>query len=97
MDSATVDSATVDSVTVDSVTVDSVTMGSVTMGLVCFRLKASDDATRALVEAINNSGFAFLSQTTVDGKFTIRLAIGTFGCTWEDLTVVWQRILSVVE
>ena len=68
----------------------------VTMGLVCFRLKASDDATRALVEAINDSGFAFLSQTTVDGKFTVRWAIGTFGCTWEDVDAVWQRILTLV-
>jgi len=64
----------------------------VTMGLVCFRLKASDDATRKLVEAINDSGFAFLSQTTVDGKFTIRLALGTFSSTWDDIAAVWQRI-----
>ncbi len=67
----------------------------VTMGLVCFRHRASDEATRAIVEAINDSGFAFLSQTTVDGKYTIRFAIGTFSCTWEDVEAVWQRVVSL--
>ncbi len=67
----------------------------VTMGLVCFRHRTSDDATRAIVEAINDSGFAFLSQTTVDGKYTIRFAIGTFSCTWEDVEAVWQRVVSL--
>lgn len=67
-------------------------MAPTTMGLVCFRVKGDDGRSKALVESINDSGFAFLSQTTVSGKYTIRWAIGTYSCTYEDLLAVWQRV-----
>jgi aromatic-L-amino-acid decarboxylase len=67
------------------------------MGLVCFRLRAGDEATKRLVETINASGFAFLSQTTVDRKYTVRWAIGTFACTLADLEAVWEKIGALAE
>lgn len=67
-------------------------MAPTTMGLVCLRLKGPDELSKALVESINDSGFAFLSQTTLHGRFTIRWAIGTYACTREDLLAVWRRI-----
>lgn len=67
-------------------------MAPTTMGLVCFRLKGEDARSKTLVESINDSGFAFLSQTTVSGKYTIRWAIGTHACTYDDLLAVWQRV-----
>ena len=67
-------------------------MAPTTMGLVCLRMKGPDELSKALVEQINDSGFAFLSQTTLRGHFTIRWAIGTYACTREDLLAVWSRI-----
>ncbi|MEZ4414991.1 MAG: pyridoxal-dependent decarboxylase [Gemmatimonadota bacterium] len=63
-----------------------------TMGLVCFRCRAGEAATRALLEAINGSGFAFLSHATIAGRLTLRWALGTYLCTWQDLEAVWQRV-----
>lgn len=69
----------------------------VTMSLVVFRLKHSDEANQRLVEAINESGFAFLSHTSVLGKFSIRWAIGNYQTTREDLAAVWRRVRQAVE
>jgi aromatic-L-amino-acid decarboxylase len=46
------------------------------LSLVCFRLAAGDAATQALLEAVNDSGSAYLSHTRVGNRFTLRLAIG---------------------
>lgn len=64
----------------------------VTLSLVCFRLRGTDEQNLRLIQAINDSGFAFLSQATLQGRTIIRLAIGNFQTTWEDLREVWERI-----
>jgi aromatic-L-amino-acid decarboxylase len=46
------------------------------LALVTFRLRAGDDATRALNEAVNASGQMYLTHTLVDGKVALRMAIG---------------------
>ncbi len=63
-----------------------------TMGLVCFRHRGGEGPTRDLLEAINGSGFAFLSHAEIDGQLTIRWALGTFLTTWEDIEDVWARV-----
>jgi len=68
----------------------------VELSLVCFRLKAGDEASRALMDAINASGHAFLSHTVIDGRFLIRLAIGNYQTTREDLRETWARIQTHV-
>lgn len=68
----------------------------VELSLVCFRLKAGDEASRALMDAINASGHAFLSHTVIDGRFLIRLAIGNYQTTREDLRETWARIQTLV-
>ena len=47
------------------------------LALVTFRLRAGDDATRALLDAANASGRMYLTHTAVDGKVTLRLAVGS--------------------
>jgi len=64
----------------------------VELSLVCFRLKAGDEATRALMEAVNGSGHAFLSHTVLGGRFVIRLAIGNYQTTAEDMRGTWAVI-----
>jgi aromatic-L-amino-acid decarboxylase len=48
----------------------------VPFALVCFRLRAGDEATRALLERVNATGRVFLTHTVVDGRYVIRLSIG---------------------
>ncbi len=44
--------------------------------LVCLRLVAGDEATEALLTAVNESGQAYLSHTRVHGRYVLRVAIG---------------------
>lgn len=64
----------------------------VTMSLVCFRHRGGDDENRRLIERINDSGFAFLSQATVAERLVLRWAIGNFQTTWEDVAEVWRCV-----
>lgn len=67
--------------------------------LVCFRLKAGDDATRRLHQALDDSREAFLSHTVLDGRYTLRFAIGNIKTSNEDVAAAWsliQRLTAVV-
>ena len=66
----------------------------VLFSLVCFRYKGSDQQNRDLLERINASGRAFLSGTTLHGKFVLRLAIGNVGTTEDDVRQTWEWIRS---
>jgi len=60
--------------------------------LICFRYIGSDEDNRALLEAINASGKAFLSHTVLNGRFVLRLAIGNMATQWEDLEETWNLV-----
>ncbi len=45
-----------------------------------------------LLEAVNQTGRAFLSHTKLRGKFGIRFAIGNLKTTWEDVALAWKII-----
>jgi len=60
--------------------------------LICFRYRGTDEENRALLDAINASGKAFLSHTVLRGRFVLRLAIGNMFTEWEDLEEVWELI-----
>jgi aromatic-L-amino-acid decarboxylase len=64
----------------------------VLFSLVCFRYVGSDQHNRDLLERINASGRAFLSGTTLHGKFVLRLAIGNVATTGEDVRQTWEWI-----
>ena len=60
--------------------------------LICFRYRGSDDDNRALLEAVNGAGKAFLSHTVLNGRFVLRLAIGNIATQWEDLEETWNLV-----
>lgn len=67
------------------------------LSLVTFRLKSSDEKAgdelnTKLVDEVNASGFAFLSQTKLAGKQTVRFAIGNFMTTRADVEATWRVI-----
>jgi aromatic-L-amino-acid decarboxylase len=70
----------------------------VLFSLVCFRYRGpgpdSDADNRDLLERINAGGRAFLSGTTLHGRFVLRLAIGNVATTREDVRQTWEWIRS---
>jgi aromatic-L-amino-acid decarboxylase len=65
----------------------------VPFSLVCFRYRCGDDAfNMRLLDEINASGQAFLSQTRLNGRFVLRFAIGNFQTTEQDVRETWELI-----
>jgi aromatic-L-amino-acid decarboxylase len=64
----------------------------VNMGLVCFRSRQGDDATRESMNRINGAGVFFVSHTALNGRFTIRVAIGNIRTRWQDVEELWAAI-----
>jgi aromatic-L-amino-acid decarboxylase len=65
--------------------------------LVCFRLRgpAEDDTggtNGELLNLVNATGRAYLTHTRVDGKYTLRLAIGAPGTAERHVNAVWDLI-----
>lgn len=60
--------------------------------VVCFRYRGTDDQNRRLLDRLNASGKVFLSHTALNGRFTLRVAIGNMGTRREDVRDVWETI-----
>ena len=69
-------------------------------GLVCFRYrpagtgdgKSIDDLNRRLLEAVNATGRALLTHTTLNGRYVLRMSIGSLALTRAYLQEVWGLI-----
>ena len=59
---------------------------------VCFRLKAGDAETQAMLDRVNGSGEVFISHTTLNGRLTARLAVGNARTTEEHILSAWKVI-----
>jgi aromatic-L-amino-acid decarboxylase len=71
--------------------------GPVVMGVVCFRFVRTDpakgdQANNAIVERINASGRAYLTQTKLHGRGAMRVGLGNILTTEEHLRNAWQLI-----
>ncbi len=71
------------------------------VGLVCFRHRpariANDEAAlaahnRAILERVNRSGRVFMTHTTLDGRYAIRLAVGQRCTRREHVEEAWRLI-----
>ena len=69
-------------------------VASPAMGLVCFRLRQGDSATNELMRRLNSSGRLFVSHTALDGRFTIRVAIGNIRTRQRDIEQLWGSIVE---
>jgi aromatic-L-amino-acid/L-tryptophan decarboxylase len=58
--------------------------------LVCFRREGSDEENERLLERVNDSGEVFLSHTRFAGRYQLRLAVGNFRTTEEDVRLAWD-------
>jgi aromatic-L-amino-acid decarboxylase len=68
------------------------------LALVCLRVvtgsgpDADDAATRGVLERVNASGAALLTHTVVDGRYVIRVAIGSVATEAEHVAALWERL-----
>jgi aromatic-L-amino-acid decarboxylase len=58
--------------------------------LVCFRRTGSNAENERLLEQVNASGEVFLSHTRVEDSYVLRLAIGNFRTTEDDVRLAWD-------
>jgi aromatic-L-amino-acid decarboxylase len=63
------------------------------LSLFTFRYR-DDTATAALLEAVNREGRIYLTQTTHAGRFVIRVQVGPWGCTREDVLTIPRELAA---
>lgn len=64
--------------------------------VVCFRYKGTDEQNQKIMEGVNATGKVFLSNTVLNGKFVLRVAIGNLGTTIEDVKMIWDLLREQV-
>ncbi|SCG37191.1 pyridoxal-dependent decarboxylase [Micromonospora halophytica] len=62
--------------------------------LVCFRLRAGDEASAELLARVNATGRVHLTHTRVEGRYTLRLAIGSPQTRQEHTDEAWDLLAS---
>lgn len=65
------------------------------LALVCFRLRAGDEASERLLAAVNDSGRAYLSHTRVRGSYALRLSIGATTTERRHVEDVWTLLRTL--
>ena len=58
--------------------------------LVCFRKEGSDEENEQLLERVNDSGEVFLSHARLGDRYSLRLAVGNFRTTEDDVRLAWD-------
>jgi aromatic-L-amino-acid decarboxylase len=66
--------------------------------VVCFRLSGDDaddgdDRNRRLLERVNASGEIFISHCVLNGRYTLRLAVGVMSTTEDDVRRAWDVLV----
>jgi aromatic-L-amino-acid decarboxylase len=65
--------------------------------VVCFRRVGSDELNEQILERANASGEVFISHTRLGGRYVLRLAIGSFRTTEEDVRLAWEVVRREAE
>ncbi|MBM2823099.1 MAG: Aromatic-L-amino-acid decarboxylase [Thermoleophilia bacterium] len=58
--------------------------------LVFFRKEGSDEENERLLERVNDSGEVFLSHARLADRYSLRLAVGNFRTTEDDVRLAWD-------
>jgi aromatic-L-amino-acid decarboxylase len=58
--------------------------------VVCFRREGADELNERLLERVNASGEVFISHTRLGGRYVLRLAVGNFRTTEDDVRLAWD-------
>ncbi|HEU0246810.1 MAG TPA: pyridoxal-dependent decarboxylase [Gaiellaceae bacterium] len=58
--------------------------------LVCFRREGNDEENERLLELVNDSGEVFLSHARLGDRYALRLAVGNFRTTEDDVRLAWE-------
>jgi aromatic-L-amino-acid decarboxylase len=64
----------------------------VPFSVVCFRYKGSDEQNKQIMDEVNATGKVFLSNTVLNGKFVLRIAIGNLGSSMDDVKTAWKLL-----
>jgi aromatic-L-amino-acid decarboxylase len=79
-------------------------MAPVPFALVCFRARPSglseaetDTLNERIMNAINASGEAYISHTKLNGKYTLRLSVGSIRVEERHLAKVWRLLNEQLE
>lgn len=64
------------------------------LNLVCFRHLGGDAVNEALMNRLNESGKLYLTHTKLDGRFTLRMAIGQTMTEERHVRAAWELISS---
>ena len=67
------------------------------LSLFSFALAAGDTATERLLALINDDGRTYLTQTRHAGRFVIRVQVGQFDCTREDVMMIPNVVQELME
>lgn len=67
-------------------------MAPATLNLICFRLKASDEANEKLLRALNASGKLYISHTKLNGKYTLRFCVGQTYTKERHVKAAWEEV-----
>ncbi len=62
------------------------------LSLVCFAHRDGDDATEALLRAVNDSGRAFLTHTRLRDRYVIRVSVGATQTERRHVEALWELI-----
>lgn len=62
------------------------------LNLVCFRLKAGDEANQSLMERLNRSGDLYLTHTRLNDRLTLRFCVGQTNTEERHVQQAWKRI-----
>ena len=65
------------------------------LSLFSFALE-TDEATERLLQRINDDGRIYLTQTRVDGRFAIRVQVGSFDCCEEDVMLIAKTVQEML-
>jgi aromatic-L-amino-acid/L-tryptophan decarboxylase len=69
----------------------------VPFSLVCFRHEGSDEENEAILECVNATGEAFLSNTALAGHYVLRLAVGNQRTTEDDVSRAWELLQEAAD